>query len=127
MMGEEGLRKATQIAILNANYLKAHLNDYYTIKDVNENGFVGHEFIIDTTEFKKIGLTDVDISKRLMDYSFHPPTMSWPRNSVLMFEPTESESLKAIIFSYQLDLTTPGKSPDIESSLSLILDNPNLR
>ena len=74
-MGEEGLRLASKIAILNANYLKESLKDYYTIEDVNENGRVAHEFIIDTTEFKKIGLTDVDISKRLMDYSFHPPTM----------------------------------------------------
>ena len=91
MMGEEGLRKATQTAILNANYLKANLNDYYTIKDVNENGLVGHEFIIDTMEFRKIGISESDIAKRLIDYSFHPPTMSWPRGGVLMFEPTESE------------------------------------
>ena len=91
MMGEDGLRKATQTAILNANYLKAALNDYYTIKDVNENGLVGHEFIIDTMEFRKIGISESDIAKRLIDYSFHPPTMSWPRGGVLMFEPTESE------------------------------------
>ena len=91
-MGNEGLKKATQIAILNDNYLKDSLKDYYNIKDVNENGRVAHEFIIDTTEFKDIGITDVDISKRLIDYSFHSPTMSWPRQNVLMFEPTESES-----------------------------------
>ena len=92
LMGEDGLRLASKMAILNANYLKESLKDHYSIEDVNENGRVAHEFIIDTTEFKKIGLTDVDISKRLMDYSFHPPTMSWPRNNVLMFEPTESEN-----------------------------------
>ena len=91
-MGARGLREASEIAILNANYLKENLKNYYTIKDVNENGRVAHEFIIDTEEFKELEITDVDISKRLMDYSFHPPTMSWPRQNVLMFEPTESES-----------------------------------
>ena len=91
-MGNEGLTRATQIAILNANYLKESLKDYYTIKDLNENCRVAHEFIIDTSEFKKYGINDVDISKRLIDYSFHSPTMSWPRQNVLMFEPTESES-----------------------------------
>lgn len=91
-MGNDGLKEATEIAILNANYLKEKLKEYYTIIDVNENGMVGHEFIIDTSEFIKLGITEQDISKRLIDYKFHPPTMSWPRKNVLMFEPTESES-----------------------------------
>ena len=92
-MGEEGLREATQTAILNANYLKCKLEDYYTIIDVNENNRVAHEFIIDTSEFREKGISELDIAKRLIDYSFHPPTMSWPRQNVLMFEPTESENL----------------------------------
>ena len=90
-MGSNSLTRATETAILNANYLKSCLEDYYTIKDVNTNNRVGHEFIIDTTEFGHLNITENDICKRLMDYSFHPPTMSWPRTNVMMFEPTESE------------------------------------
>ena len=91
-MGKEGLISASEIAILNSNYIKNSIENDYTIKDINSNSCVGHEFIIDTSEFKKIGVKDVDIAKRLIDYSFHPPTLSWPRPNVLMFEPTESES-----------------------------------
>ena len=95
-MGNMELQNVSKIAILNSNYLKDSLKEYYTIIDVNENGRVGHEFIIDTSEFKKYNITELDISKRLIDYSFHPPTMSWPRQNVLMFEPTESESLEEL-------------------------------
>jgi glycine dehydrogenase len=91
-MGIDGLRKATMMAILNSNYLRKSLEEEYNIIDVNKEGFVGHEFIIDVGEFKEYGITENDIAKRLIDYSFHPPTMSWPRSGVLMFEPTESES-----------------------------------
>ena len=91
-MGLEGLKKATKMAILNSNYLKNSLKDYFKIKDVNEHGMVGHEFIVDVSEYREYGITENDIAKRLIDYSFHPPTMSWPRGGVLMFEPTESES-----------------------------------
>lgn len=86
------LKNMSNIAILNANYLKRCLEDYYTIKFSNKKGFVAHEFIIDTSEFKKVGITENDIAKRMMDYYFHPPTMSWPLGSCLMIEPTESES-----------------------------------
>jgi glycine dehydrogenase len=92
MMGNEGLKNSSINAILNANYLKESLKDDYTIIDVNKNGRVAHEFIIDISNLKKINITENDIAKRLIDYSFHPPTMSWPRMGVLMFEPTESES-----------------------------------
>jgi glycine dehydrogenase len=85
--------KSTEYAILNANYLKSQLQNDYTIIDTNQDGFVAHEFIIDVSEFAKQNITEEDIAKRLMDYSFHPPTMSWPRSRVMMFEPTESESL----------------------------------
>lgn len=91
-MGTRGLKRATEMALLNSNYLKSLLREYYKIEDVNENGMVGHEFIIDVSEFKRLGITENDIAKRLIDYSFHPPTMSWPRSGVLMIEPTESES-----------------------------------
>jgi len=89
----EDLENITYKAILNANYLKKRLEDYYNIKYSNENGYVAHEFIIDVSEFKDIHITEKDIAKRLIDYSFHPPTMSWPVASSLMIEPTESESL----------------------------------
>ena len=95
-MGSSNLKKATEVAILNTNYMKMELEPYYTITDVNENGRVGHEFIIDVTEFNKYKITEFDISKRLIDYSIHPGTMSWPRKGVIMIEPTESESKKEI-------------------------------
>ena len=95
-MGSYNLKKSTEIAILNANYMKSSLEPYYNIIDYNENERVGHEFIIDVQEFYKYGITEVDISKRLIDYSFHPPTMSWPRKSAIMIEPTESESRKEL-------------------------------
>ena len=82
-----GIKQATNQAIKNANYMKDKLNGYYK----TSNDVVAHEFILDLNEFKSIGITEVDIAKRLMDYSFHPPTMSWPQKGTLMIEPTESE------------------------------------
>lgn len=98
MLGHEGLKAATQIAILNANYLAASLKDYYKVLYTGENGFVGHEMILDCREFKtRYDITETDIAKRLMDYGFHAPTLSFPVHGTLMIEPTESESL------YELD------------------------
>ena len=91
-LGSEGIKEATTIALLNANYLKNELEKNFTIYSQNEHGLVGHEFIIDLNEFKEFGITDKDISKRLIDYGFHPPTMSWPIINSIMIEPTESES-----------------------------------
>ena len=82
------LKENTEKAIENANYIKNRLSDYYNVEQQN----VAHEFIIDLEEFKEYNITDVDIAKRLMDYSFHPPTMSWPKLNSIMVEPTESES-----------------------------------
>jgi glycine dehydrogenase len=93
MLGEEGLRKSTEIAILNANYLAANLNDYYPVLYKGEDGRVGHEVIFDCRQFKNTGITETDISKRLMDFGFHAPTLSFPVHGTLMVEPTESESL----------------------------------
>lgn len=84
--GTHGIKQATQLAINNANYMKNELEKDYTIL----NGNIAHEFIVDVSEFKNVN--EVDICKRLIDYSFHPPTMSWPRKGALMIEPTESES-----------------------------------
>jgi len=91
MMGAEGLQKATAIAILNANYMAKRLEAYYPILFRGKNGFVAHEFIIDLRHFKKIGIEAEDVAKRLMDYGFHAPTMSFPVANTLMVEPTESE------------------------------------
>lgn len=93
-MGSEGIKEATLAALLASNYLKKKLEEYYDIYKQNENNLVGHEFIIDLNKFREFGVTEKDISKRLIDYNFHPPTMSWPVSGSLMIEPTESESLK---------------------------------
>lgn len=94
MMGAEGLRYASQIALLNANYLKARLAPAYPILYTDESGFVAHEFIIDLRSFKlKHGIEVEDIAKRLMDFGFHAPTVSFPVVGTLMIEPTESEDL----------------------------------
>ena len=85
---------ATKIAILNANYIAKCLEDYFIILYKGENGFVAHEMILDCREFKKLAnVTETDIAKRLMDYGFHAPTLSFPVYGTLMVEPTESESL----------------------------------
>lgn len=93
MMGAEGLRKATQVAILNANYMAQRLSSHYDILYTDANGRVAHEFIVDCRKFEKsAGVKIDDIAKRLMDYGFHAPTMAWPVPGTLMIEPTESES-----------------------------------
>lgn len=86
------MRKATQVAILNANYMSKLLEGHYKTLYKSESNLVAHEFIIDIREFKKTAnIEAVDIAKRLMDYGFHAPTMSWPVPGTLMVEPTESE------------------------------------
>lgn len=94
MMGGKGLTQATKIAILNANYIKARLNDHYPTLYVGTNGNVAHEMIIDMRQFKQSANIEVeDIAKRLMDYGFHAPTVSFPVPGTMMIEPTESEPL----------------------------------
>ncbi|MDR0973363.1 MAG: aminomethyl-transferring glycine dehydrogenase [Prevotellaceae bacterium] len=94
MMGSEGLIRATQTAILNANYLAACLQDTYGIVYRGSNGFVGHEMILDCRKLHELtGISENDIAKRLMDYGYHAPTLSFPVHGTLMIEPTESESL----------------------------------
>ena len=94
MLGEEGLTHSTKIAILNANYLAARLNESYGVLYTGERGRVGHELILEARNFKATsGVTETDIAKRLMDYGFHAPTLSFPVHGTLMIEPTESESL----------------------------------
>lgn len=92
LMGAKGLRKATQTAILNANYMAKRLESHYPILYRGLNNMVAHEFILDTRPLKEFGIEAEDIAKRLMDFSFHAPTMSFPVPGTLMIEPTESES-----------------------------------
>ncbi|HVX85649.1 MAG TPA: aminomethyl-transferring glycine dehydrogenase [Phycisphaerae bacterium] len=93
MMGPDGLTAATQIAILNANYMAKRLESHYPILYRGKNGRCAHEFILDCRQFEdSAGIKVEDIAKRLMDFGFHAPTMSWPVPGTLMFEPTESES-----------------------------------
>jgi glycine dehydrogenase len=93
LMGAEGLKKATQIAILSANYMAKRLGPYYPILFKGKGGRVAHEFVMDARRFDHdAGVKVEDLAKRLMDYGFHAPTMSWPVPGTLMVEPTESES-----------------------------------
>ena len=97
MMGSEGLKKASQVAILNANYIAHKLKDYFPILYKGNKGNVAHECIIDIRKLKKeTGITEEDIAKRLIDFGFHAPTMSWPVVGTMMIEPTESENLSEI-------------------------------
>lgn len=93
MMGSKGLTHATKITLLNANYILSRLKEHYQILYTNDNGRCAHEFILDVRKFKETcGVEAIDIAKRLQDYGFHAPTMSWPVANTLMIEPTESES-----------------------------------
>ncbi|MBL7998462.1 MAG: aminomethyl-transferring glycine dehydrogenase [Candidatus Kapabacteria bacterium] len=96
MMGGEGLTKATKYAILNANYMKARLEKEYDILYTGANGFAAHEMIVDLRKFKAVGIEAEDVAKRLMDYGFHAPTLSFPVPGTIMIEPTESESLEEL-------------------------------
>ncbi len=97
MMGPDGLTRATIYAILNANYISASLKNWYKTLYTGTTGFVAHELILDCRNFKaEAGITESDIAKRLMDYGFHAPTLSFPVHGTLMVEPTESESLQEL-------------------------------
>lgn len=91
-MSFDGIRNMTNRAIKNANYMKNELSPYFKVATGSSE--IAHEFILDMNEFRSKGITEVDIAKRLIDYSFHPPTMSWPVKGAIMIEPTESESKK---------------------------------
>jgi glycine dehydrogenase len=97
MMGSEGLKKASQVAILNANYIAHKLKNSFPILYKGKSGNVAHECIIDIRNIKnETGITEEDIAKRLIDFGFHAPTMSWPVAGTMMIEPTESENLSEI-------------------------------
>merc|ERR1719487_846338 len=93
MLGEQGIRRSAEYAILNANYMRERLAPYYNVLSKNKNGRCSHEFIIDIEAIRRsTGIVEEDIAKRLIDYGFHAPTMSWPVHHSLMIEPTESEN-----------------------------------
>lgn len=92
MMGGKGLRRATQVAILNANYMMKRLESHYNVNYLGDEGFVAHEFIINADFKSTANIEATDIAKRLQDYGFHSPTVSWPVHGALMIEPTESEN-----------------------------------
>ncbi|MFV0483517.1 MAG: aminomethyl-transferring glycine dehydrogenase [Bacteroidales bacterium] len=96
MLGADGLKHSTEIAILNANYLVSKLKDNYGIVYTGEKGFVAHEMILECRHFKALGINETDIAKRLIDFGFHAPTLSFPVIGTLMVEPTESESLEEL-------------------------------
>ena len=92
MMGPDGLKRATEIAILNANYIAKRLDHHFPVLFKGKGGLVAHECILDLREWKRAGIEVEDVAKRLMDYGFHAPTISWPVAGTMMVEPTESES-----------------------------------
>ncbi|KAH0550148.1 glycine dehydrogenase (decarboxylating), mitochondrial [Cotesia glomerata] len=125
LMGPKGLRKATQVAILNANYMSKRLEKYYNTLYKGETGLVAHEFILDVREFKKTANIEVvDIAKRLMDYGFHSPTMSWPVPGTLMPEPTESEDKMELDRFCDALISIRGEIKDIEDGKMDINVNP---
>src|SRR5215207_9214595 len=91
MLGAEGVTNATRFAILNANYIKSRLEKHYPVLYTREHGRVAHEMIFDLRAFKAKGVDETDVAKRLMDYGFHAPTVSFPVAGTIMIEPTESE------------------------------------
>lgn len=119
MLGEFGLRRSTEIAILNANYIKHRLDGKYEVLYTGEKGRAAHEMIIDCRPFKAHGIEVTDIAKRLMDYGFHAPTVSFPVAGTMMIEPTESESLA------ELDRFCDAMIAIREEIDGAILDEPN--
>ena len=96
MLGATGLKKSTETAILNANYMRERLENHFDVLFTGSSGFNAHEFIIDIRPFKKYGIEAIDVAKRLQDFGLHCGTMSWPVPNTLMFEPTESESKETL-------------------------------
>ena len=124
MLGADGLTDATKMAILNANYIAAHLKDNYGILYTGEQGRVAHEMILECRHFKaSSGITETDIAKRLMDYGFHAPTLSFPVHGTLMVEPTESESKEELDRFIETMNTIYTEIKEIESGESDQEDN----
>ncbi len=124
LMGGGGLTRATSVAILSANYMAAKLNPYFPVLYTGENGRVAHECILDVREITKIsGITVDDIAKRLMDYGFHAPTMSFPVPGTFMIEPTESEDILEIDRFIEAMIAIHGEIDDVISGKILATDS----
>ncbi|MBH30429.1 MAG: glycine dehydrogenase (aminomethyl-transferring) [Candidatus Marinimicrobia bacterium] len=125
LLGAEGLTDATRMAILNANYVAKKLENHFSILFRGAHGLVAHEFILDLREFKKSAdVTEEDVAKRLMDFGFHAPTMSWPVPGTMMVEPTESESKAELDRFAEAMITIRQEIFDIESGTLDREDNP---
>ncbi|TSD64109.1 aminomethyl-transferring glycine dehydrogenase [Inquilinus sp. KBS0705] len=124
MMGGEGLTNATRYAILNANYIKARLESHFPVLYAGANGRCAHEMILDCRSFKAFGVEVTDIAKRLMDYGFHAPTVSFPVAGTVMVEPTESEPKHELDRFCDAMISIRHEIADVESGLSDKLDNP---
>ena len=124
MMGNEGLTEATEVAILNANYIAKKLEPYYPILYKGNKGLVAHECIIDIRLIEeKSSISGEDIAKRLMDYGFHAPTMSFPVTGTLMIEPTESEPFEEIERFIEAMIEIRKEITEVESGVYDIEDN----
>ncbi|MBE9557965.1 MAG: aminomethyl-transferring glycine dehydrogenase [Proteobacteria bacterium] len=116
LLGDEGLRRSTQIAVLNANYIAKRLSDHYPILYTGKNGLVAHECIVDFRPLKETsGISVEDVAKRLVDYGFHAPTMSFPVPDTLMIEPTESEAKRELDRLCDALISIRGEIADVES------------
>lgn len=124
MMGADGLTSATKYAILNANYMKARLEQHYPVLYAGANGRCAHEMILDCRSFKNFGIEVVDIAKRLMDYGFHAPTVSFPVAGTLMVEPTESEPKHELDRFCDALIAIRNEIAAIENGSADKLDNP---
>ena len=123
MLGFDGLADATKFAIFSANYMKARLKDHYDVLYTGTNGHVAHEMILDCRSFKSFGVEVEDIAKRLMDYGFHAPTVSFPVAGTLMVEPTESEPMVELDRFCDAMILIKQEILDIESGVADKLDN----
>ncbi len=125
MMGNEGLKKSSLVSILSANYIAKKLEPFYPVLYKGRNGFVAHECIIDLRDIKKQSGIDVtDVAKRLMDYGFHAPTMSWPVPGTLMIEPTESESKAEIDRFIEAMISIKKEIDNVTNGTWKLTDNP---
>jgi glycine dehydrogenase len=124
MMGPDGLTNATRYAILNANYIKSRLENHYPVLYTGSHGRCAHEMILDCRSFKPAGIEVVDIAKRLMDYGFHAPTVSFPVAGTVMVEPTESEPKHELDRFCEAMIAIRKEIADVESGQSDKLDNP---
>jgi glycine dehydrogenase len=124
MMGADGLTEATKVAILNANYIAKKLESFYPVLYQGKNGFVAHECILDLRALKKSANIEIDdVAKRLMDYGFHAPTVSWPVAGTIMVEPTESESKEELDRFCEALIAIRKEISEIESGKMDLQDN----